>query len=307
MITEAALQRAIDHEQAWLDKLAKLEGNVSDELLGLISQYARTILRSVGVATQGAGEAIVDDAQLERITQELDTHLAELLGQADVIHRNWFGDMADQTIVSTETAILNFGKPTADRLTGALEGFNARGLEEIYAASRNDWLNAIAASGNQLKDELTSELVKAQQDGIGQHELANRIANNPLFTFENLPSSEDARRIYGAARLGDLEALQRRANVIARDAVSEASNRLHVSWTQEAGFEYYINYNPLDGRTTPGCREASALAPMTLSQWDQWRAESDGQGGRPPRLPLCRSHLFAVPSELKDVTLEVAT
>ncbi len=263
-------------------------------MLDVLSRYAKAVLRATGVGTNSQGPAIQTDAQLSGLLDELDAELSRLMGIADKLHESWFTQMADKQIDATEGAYLKLGQPSADRLMGALKAFSRSGFEDVHNASRQAWLDEFRRVGAQLQDELKTEMVKALQDGIGQQDLANRISTNPLFRFENLPNPESAKRIYGSARLGELEALDRRANVIARDAISEASNRLHEKWTQEAGFTLYKNYNPLDGRTTDGCAEASKHAPMTLEQWDRWRAKSDNQGGRPPRLPLCRSQLIAV-------------
>ena len=301
----AALQRAIRKQQDWLELLEDLGKQNVAGVQALLDQYSRAIIRAVGVGTDRTGIAVT--TQLQEITDSLDEQLRVLLGDGARAYEAAFQSMGEVMSKSMPRAYVEFGRTTADRVVAAWNSleFQEQQLPGVFQVGRNHWLNELQETGGSLRNAMQEELVKAQLDGVGQHELANRIAANPLFQFENLPNAENARKLYTAGgRLGENEALRHRANVIARDSISNAANRLHEQWTQAAGFELYINYNPLDDRTTEGCREASEQEPMTLEDWDNWRAESDGQGGRPPRWFLCRSQLMAVPSQYRGAKIE---
>lgn len=309
----ASLERAFQQFQEWLQTFDNLNGQRTEEMQQLLDEYSKALIRIVGAGTNGRGPALSDEAQRIDVLQDLGHELEQLLGQGSKAWNFAYTVMGHGLRDGLIGAYLEFGRTTADRLAAAIGSFEeSPEADTAFLIGRNKWLSELHKTGNGLVEAMNEELLAAELDGIGQHELANRIAINPLFRFENLPNPENARRLYTAGgRLGENEALQHRANVIVRDALAQASNKLNEKWTQEAGYSFYVNINPLDGRTTPACREASAAQAKTLEQWMRWRSKSDPAiGGLAPRHYLCRSQMFAVPKPLANLVpaeLEGAT
>lgn len=301
-VTKVALQRAIARQQQWLKVLEGVDASAAADIQVILDEYTRAILRSVGVSSSTRGEAFKTAKEVNVAIKELDAELRVLLRKAGVKHRKAFATLKSGQGQATLEAYSFFGKTTAGRVKAAVRAFDKQKLPGSFLQGRDRWLDEVNRVGTQLRDSMREKMVQAQLEGMGQHQLAQRIAADPLFRFENLPKPDNARAIYNAKGLGENVALRRRAEVIARDANSIAANRMHEEWTQAAGFKYYINYNVMDSRTTPGCREASKQPAKTLQEWDGWVAKSDSQAGRPPRWFQCRSQLMAVPPKLRQET-----
>jgi len=309
----ASLERAFQRFQEWLATFDRLNGQRTEEMQRLLDEYSKSLIRAIAAGTNGRGPAVPDEAQRLRILDDLGDELEQLLGEGSSAYTFAYTAMGHSMRDGLIATYLEFGRTTGDRLAAALEAFEETSeAEAAWQLGRNKWISELKKTGSGLIEAMNEELLAAQVDGIGQQDLARRIATNPLFRFENLPNPENARRLYTAGgRLGQNQALEHRANVIVRDALAQASNKLHEKWTAAAGYELYVNINPLDGRTTPACREASLAQAMPLASWDRWRSKSQPNiGGRAPRHYLCRSQMFAMPKPLASLApaeLEGAT
>ena len=185
------------------------------------------------------------------------------------------------------------------RLLMAAKGFLTDHARKDFVPGFAKWAGRFRNAGGGLKEAMERELMNAQLYGWDQRTLAGRFVDIPEFSFKNLPKiDEQGRNIFTmGGKLGDSDALLRRAHMIARTELNGVAERMHETWTQEAGFTKYINLN--SDPVAAECIAANMKPPMTLEEWD-------ASLGRPPRHPNCDSGLMAVPPEsVAEVTAEI--
>ncbi len=299
-VTDSAIREAIARRQHWLEYLKKSDASIGSSIHGLLSEYSQAIVSAVGAGTHPAGTAVRTTGELNRIGAEMDKQLRSMLSSADGVYKNNFTVLSNGLNDNTLGAYFSYGEPTVDRLRASFGAFQRRRVPGLFQSGRDNWMQELSGVGNGLKNRMRGHLTMGRLEGMGQRQVAQRIASDPAFSFQNLPGdpAKMEELFTRGGSLGTNEALRERANRIVRDANSETANRMHEGWTQEAFGEdaLYVNINPLDGRTTKGCAEASRLAAMPLPKWDQ-QIFSDGQAGRPPRKFQCRSTLHLWPHD----------
>lgn len=286
------VEEAIRRQQAWLAILREIEELAGAEAWRLYSEFGAAILTAVGGGTNAEGIAVANQAQLEQILGSLDERLADLLTGASDIYSQAFQASGQALYTETLGSHLVFGRTTQARLESAFGAFTDEGLQGVFQEGYDEWLASFEGNGQQLKESMRRHVARSSNEGMGQRQLAQNIAKDPLFQFENMPNPARAEEFYTqGGKLGKNLALEDRAQRVARDALANTSNRTYERWTTAAGFDYFVNYNPLDERTTDICESASEQQAMTLEQWDA------SPYGRPRRHHLCRSHLLAVPDD----------
>jgi hypothetical protein len=263
----------------------------------VLEQYAEALMHVVASSTYPSGLAIRTDDELLAITKNLDEVLASMLRGQSALYLSGMTRIAEGIGHQMLDAYGVFGKSSVGRLQAATDAFVREG-QTVGSEGFRQWYGRFQEVGTSLRDQMQREIVRAKLTGMSQRELANAFIDLPGFDFANLPSiGERGMRIFTrGGRVGMSEALKNRAMMIARTELQAVTNDMHITWTKNAGFEKYINVNPMDERTTPGCAEASQQPAMTLEEWRRWMG-SDGQGGIPPRKPNCRSSLFALPNQ----------
>ena len=292
MASNRDLERAIRKRQAWLRAIDGQANGNGAQMWALMDEYSKRIIQAVGVGTNGAGVAL-GPGQLEGLLTTLDAELNALANGASALYTQAFDELQASVAESTLSAYVEFGTTTAERLQGAAESFSQRRLPGLFQAGHDQWMADAKRISEPLVDTMRRTLIRGELEGASQRQMGQWLLQESLFQFENLPNPATAEKLYTAGgRLGRNQALEHRANFIVRENIADTSNRMHERWTQEAGFELYINYNPLDSRTTDICEAASAHTAQTLEQWDATL-------GRPRRHMGCRSHLMAVPNELR--------
>lgn len=90
------------------------------------------------------------------------------------------------------------------------------------------------------------------------------------------------------------------AAAFTRTQYAQVENDLAVSLATQAQIEKFVNVGVPDDRQSLECYEASQQPPMTMLEWDAWRA-SNGKGGRPGSRHVmnCRCIAGAVPPALE--------
>lgn len=299
-ITQSALNAALIEHDKWLQKLALIEAEYGGAFRAILDEFTRDIVAVVAARSNGTGPGIATDEQLNQITEDMRQRLADAFAKAAPVYRDSFGAVANGLHGATLETYRLLGPRTAEDLRAAYESFKTTGFNTVYERGYQAWVQSFEQTGGDLLESMRRELVRGKVDGLTQRAIAKRIAANPDFQFKNLPPVSDKYMnvLTMGGKLGENVALENRANAMARDATARASNRLHEAWTTEAGYRYFLNMNPLDSRTTPGCADASRQEAKTVEQWDEWGSKY-GVSGRAPRHYNCRSHMFAVPERLR--------
>jgi hypothetical protein len=283
-----------------------LQSQAGEAAAALLSQYVEAIVRSVATLTDTGERAITSDGQLRAILDTIDRRLAEMTASAGRLYTDATTRLAEGIGHQMLDTYGGFGRSTVGKLESATAAFQRDG-NLIGTAGFREWFRKFQEPGFQLRGLIEKDLTRAQVLGMSQTELANTLLRHPEFQFANLPPvTERGMTIFTrGGSLGESGALANRARVIARTELQGITVDMHLAWTKNAGFEKYINVNPMDERTTLGCAEASQQPAMTLAEWRGWMG-SDGQGGIPPRKPNCRSSLFALPNQALLTAAELA-
>lgn len=297
--TRAALNEALEAHRRWTTALHGLHDGTGAASAQILNQYAQDLIALIARASNAKGAAIPTREDVLAIMREADGALTRAIGT----HSRLL-DRALPKMIAGEArrmrAYSSFGRATIGNINAAAKAFTPE-ARAIFNDGFRVWTDHFQGDGKRLISEMRKAVSEAALNGYDQRALANRLLRIPQFNFGNLPPLTDRGKALFSmgGRLGESDALVRRAHLIARTETTAIQNTMHIRWTKEAGFTHYVNINPLDDRTSVGCREASAESAKTLEEWESWTA-SDGQGGKPPRRPNCRSQFFAVPRGMED-------
>lgn len=299
MPSRARLQLALDRFQelrTLAKKLAELNGN--DAVLRL-NELATKLVTAVGSGTNARGQAVVDDAQLNALIKEIDRSLLEFQPKLDELYGSAYRDMGDLVIEKMPGIYEGFGRPAVESIQSARKAFN-RSAREYFPKGFSEWADRFQEVGTDLRSGMKRALIRSQLEGWDQRRLAQEFLRTPEFSFSNLPSiGPRGERLFSmGGALDPADALVRRAHLIAETELNAVENRMHLDWTQAAGFDLYYNVN--DVPASEVCQKANQAGSMSMNEWKNWKVQVGVKkkrmmGGIPPRHPGCDSDLFAVP------------
>jgi len=306
MTSARALNRAITTYQRWLAIKGKAQDDAARRLSAMLNRYYADLARILATEANGHGPAIIAQKQIDGIirsmTEEGNRVLAQNAELQKAVGKQAFSIEGG---ASMETYAV-FGRASAEAIQQAQQQFApaaramiAGGPESGFATWTSTVTEQVAGGIQSMREAM----IFSKVHGLNSKGLAERMLQDPRFNFDNLPPVTDkGMAIFTrGGKLGEADALKNRAHMIARTETNAVQNRMHIGWTQAAGFELYINVNPMDDRTSIGCAEATLEKAKTEAEWNAWTG-SDGQSGVPPRLPNCRSSLMAVPSDAASET-----
>jgi len=282
----------------WQSAISRLEAEVAIRAADLLAQYGAQVGRVLAAGTHPTGLAVRDRAEAEKMLREIDDQLEAMLGA----QKQLFGQGFRKSVVITNERMAAMYRGlgvSPSRFRAASEALDD--YARVFAdASASRWVTEFrGAAGATLRQAIEGALVDAHAFRWDSRDLARALVQIPEFQFENLPPvGERGMRIFTlSGSLGESDALTRRAHMIARTELNTVANRDHLLWTQEVFGEgvKYVNVN--SDPVAVECKEANEQPPMTLPEWDAWRA-SNGRGGRPSRHPHCDSGLMAISAEL---------
>ena len=300
MPSRARLQLALDRFQelrSLAKRLAELSG---DDAVRRLNELATKLVQVVGSGTNARGAAVVDDAQLNALIKEIDASIAQFRPKFADLYGSAFKDMGDLVIDKMPGIYEGFGRTSLESIQSARKAFN-RSAREYFPKGFSEWADRFQETGTDLRSGMKRALIRSQLEGWDQRRLASEFLRNPDFTFSNLPSiGPRGERLFSmGGALDPPDALVRRAHLIAETELNAVSNRMHLDWTQAAGFDLYYNVN--DYPISEVCQKANHAGSMSMKDWKNWKVEVGVKkkrmmGGIPPRHPWCDSDLFAVPS-----------
>lgn len=289
--------------QRVLDAYAELRGDYAAvgkrqtvKMARELNLLAKRIVELVGAGTNATGEAVASEAQLTRLLKDIDGALAEFQQTHKTTFNAMFRDAGNTMLEATPRAYAAFGVATPGRLEAARDAFVTEARGSIYNAGFRNWSDRFNDAGGTLRAGMRRTMINAQLSGWDQRQTAASFLKIPEFQFGNLPEiSERAERVFSlGGKLTSSDALIRRAHMIARTESTNVTQQMHLAWTQEAGFDKYINVN--GDPVAEECIAANEEDPMTVAEWEDW-GNSNGWVGVPPRHPNCDSELMASPDD----------
>lgn len=297
--------------QQFMDRVQELTGAFSrgtdlraKEAARLMDRLSRRLILLLAAESNPTGVAIASDLAFEQIKREASLIVAQYMREAGTKYRAWYREQIVGLRDNLPGVYASFGRTTVDRLIGAREVFRARARGQLFESGFADWMQEFQGIGSALVKDMQESVVLAQYNGWDQRQLARELLSRGSFRYENLPKITDVgTNLFNAGgRLGQNEAVTRRAYLNARTKLTAARNAANAVWAAEVGFETFMNFN-LDP-VSKQCREATAQGPMSVEEWQQWSAET-GYPWRAPRHPGCDSDMIAVPADAAKGVAEV--